>query len=100
MEKYTDEQKIEIVNKYNEGSLKAYAESVGISRTTFSKWRKKYNVAKTSDIAIVDITDNVKNTRTETSSLISLCINGITINISDDYDESLLIKVLRSIKKI
>lgn len=95
--RYTKEFKDSVLTDYKNGiesKIEDYLITKGISKTTFYKWIKEIDNDKPN--LFIDITQSINNC----SSNLLISINDININIDNNYDESLLLKLLRTIKKL
>ncbi|MBQ9124506.1 MAG: hypothetical protein IJY14_02325 [Acholeplasmatales bacterium] len=95
---YSIEFKNSVIEDYKKGivgKIEDYVISKGISKTTFYKWIKEINI-KNDLIPFIDITSSVVNN----SSSLLLQINNINIEINDNYNESLLLNVIRTLNKL
>lgn len=91
---YSTEQKIEFINGFKtyEGTLENYVALHNISKTSYYNWLAKY------DKTLVEIP--LETTNASNNNRLKLNIKDISIDISNDYDESLLISVIRSLRKL
>ncbi|MGN1337784.1 MAG: transposase [Candidatus Coprovivens sp.] len=97
---YSEIEKKRIIEEYDSSvSVERYVESKGISKTSFYKWQKIYgDKVQSNNITPIDITKEIKNS----FQTASLCIktNNIDIIVNDTYNEELLLRVIRSLKKL
>ena len=96
--KFSEETKKKIVLGYdrNVGSVEEYCIKQSISKASFYKWRTKY---KENNTEIIDITDKIITEPINDENL-KLNINKVEIVLTKNYDEELLLKVVRSLKKL
>lgn len=95
---YSIEFKNSIIADYKNGiigKVEDYVVSKGISKTTFYKWIKQDDI-KDDVIQFIDITSSLAN---NTSNL-TISINNINIEINDNYNEALLLNVIRTLNKL
>lgn len=91
---YSIEFKKSIIEDFKLGidNIEGYVKAKGISKTTFYKWTKEERLTNVDFIDITNIT--TANTK------LQLNINNVEITIDDNYNESLLLKVIRSLNKL
>lgn len=96
--KFSEETKKKIVLGYdkNVGTVEEYCTKQLISKASFYSWRTKY---KENNTEIVDITDKIITEPINDENL-KLNINKVEIVLTKNYDEELLLKVVRSLKKL
>lgn len=93
--KYTLEQKKEVISsKPDNVDVKTYCDNIGIAYSSYYKWR---NEIALSDKVFVDVTNVINE---ENNNFIDLEISNTIIHVSNDYDESHLLKILNTLKKI
>lgn len=83
-----------VIKDYETGinNIEEYVEAKGISKTTFYNWIKE---AKSCNVEFIDIT-NITNSNNK----LELNVNNIKIIIDDNYNEALLLKIIRSLNKL
>lgn len=91
---------MEVFNKgysigFKKSIIEDYIKSKGISKTTIYKWIKQDDI-KDDVISFIDITSSLVN---NTSNL-TIFINDINIEINDNYNEALLLNVIRTLNKL
>lgn len=99
--KFNEEQKRNIINNYKgEQSVREYLKSLPISNSTFYKWAKLYGnnqiVSKEKRTNFIDATAILN----ESVAYIELNVKDVLIKITDEYNEVLLLKVIKSINKL
>ena len=97
MNKFSLELKNKVVNDYNQGlilNLDTYLREIGIARSTFYVWLKKYN--NQDAIRFIDITDKINNSQ----SCITLKIKDVELILDNNYNEELLLRVINSLRLI
>ena len=94
------EQKKEIINTKPEGmEVRTYCKQIGISYSSYYKWYKEFNgtnneIKSTSFIDVTKLINEVSN------DVIDLELSDITIHVSTDYNESHLLRLINTIKKL
>ena len=97
MNKFSLELKNKVFNDYNQGlilNLDTYLREIGIARSTFYAWLKKYN--NQDAIRFIDITDKINNSQ----SCITLKIKDVELILDNNYNEELLLRVINSLRLI
>lgn len=91
---YTIEEKLEFVNGYKtfNGSVEEYAALHNISKTSYYTWVKQF------DKSFIELQPSLFDE--QINKVITLSINDVNINVDKNYDETLLLNVIRSLKKI
>ena len=97
---YSESERKKIIEEYDHKvNIDAYVLSKGISRSSYYKWLKKYgNSSSSNKVTPIDITSEIKNT--VESSSICIQTNGTTVIVDEDYNEKLLLRIIRSLKKL
>ena len=97
---YSEIDKKRIIEEYDSNvPVERYAKLKGISKTSFYKWQKIYgDTSQLGRIVPIDVTNEIK----KPNQLSSICIqmNNTNIVVDDNYNEELLLRVIRSIKKL
>ena len=92
--RYELEYKLECVNNYlsmeNRPSIEAYVKNLEVSTIGFKKWLKKYS---SPSLDVVDVIPKLCS-----SNPIKISISGIETELDKNYNEDLLIHVVRSLK--
>lgn len=96
---YTTEEKLAFINGYKtfDGSVGEYAALHNISKTSYYTWVKEFD---RSFIELPTSLFNEPNNTSTAKSELYLLINDIKIIVDNNYDESLLLNIIRSLKKI
>ena len=103
---FSEQFKHEIIAEYKMGintSLEEFVKRKGIGKTTFYKWLKNLN-NDNENFEFIDITKtiigDVNEVVNEVESTLNIVINGASIQVGNNYNENLLIRVARSLQKI
>jgi hypothetical protein len=78
-------------------SQKEYAKQKNLKICTLGYWYRKFN---TGFHGFIEAVDNPNNDQALLSGSIEITINKMKIVIKDSFDEELLLKVIRTVKKI
>ncbi|MCK9536570.1 MAG: hypothetical protein M0R05_03090 [Bacilli bacterium] len=78
-------------------SQKEYAKQKNLKAYSLGYWYRKYS---TGFSGFVEAVDNPSNDHDLLTSSIEITINKMKIVIKDSFDEELLLKVIRTVKKI
>lgn len=95
--KFTKAFKEEIRNDYKNGKIECvvtYIKEKGISNAAFYRWTKDL---RDENVEFIDVT-NLIDKSSDVS--LKLSLNEVNINIDNHYNEELLLKVIRTLKKI
>ena len=97
---YSESERNKIIEEYDHKvNIDSYVLSKGISRSSYYKWLKKYGDSSSSNkVTPIDITSQIKNT--VESSSICIKANSTTILVDVDYNEELLLRLIRSLNKL
>lgn len=101
MLKLTEEEKklyvSEYKNKYN-GVMKDFLNDHKISKASIYKWIKLYSDEINNDgNGFVNISRLIKNNKAKD---IEIKLSEVSITVKNDYDEELLLNIIRTLKKI
>lgn len=96
--RYTLEERKKILNEYDSftGSTTQFITSRNLCQATFYKWLKERNNA--SDVPFLDVTNKLKVDLCNDS--INISVNEVKIGLSNNYNEELLLKIIRTLKKL
>lgn len=96
--RYTLEERKLILKEYDSftGSTTQFITLRNLCPATFYKWLKERNSA--IDASFVDITNELKMDLCNDS--INITVNEVKIGLSNNYNEELLLKVIRSLRKL
>lgn len=88
--KYSTEEKRKIINgKTVDLNVEEYCKRVGIGSSTYYKWLKDNN-------EFVDITKALNSS----NSSLNIEVSGVNISVTSNYDESLLLRLVRTLNKL
>ena len=99
---FSEQFKHEIISEYKMGintSLEEFVKRKGIGKTTFYKWLKNLD-NDNENFEFIDITETIIGDVNEVDSTLNIVINGASIQVGNNYNENLLIRVARSLQKI
>ena len=98
--RYTIEKKKEIVTTKPEGmDVRAYCKQMGISYSSYYKWYKELYTSDSvvESVSFIDVTNLINETD---NNVIDLELSDITIHVSPNYNESHLLRLINTIKKL
>lgn len=89
----------EVITDFNTSGLsqKEYAKQKNLKAYSLGYWYRKFN---TGFNGFVEAIDNHEQGHEILTSSIEITINKIKLVIKDSFDEELLLKVIRTVKKI
>lgn len=98
--RYTLEEKKEIISTKPENlDVRVYCKKIGIAYSTYYKWYKEINDIETSkeSTSFVDVTNLINEV---SDDVIDIELSDITIHVKNDYSESHLLKLIRTLKRL
>ena len=95
---YTLEKKKEIINsKPKDVNVRAYCENIGVSYSSYYKWRNEIlSYCNNEEKVFLDVT-NIIN---EVDNIIDLEISNVIVHVSNCYDENHLLKIINTLRKL
>lgn len=92
--KYSTEEKQKIINgKTVDLNVEEYCKRVGIGSSTYYKWLKDF---RCNNNEFVDITKALNSS----NSSLNIEVSGVNISVTSNYDESLLLRLVRTLNKL